>query len=149
MEIKCRALSLDEKEWVYGYYCEAQGRGFIVDNDVVVEGAPPPASLVLVNPVEVDPETVCLWTGCTDAKDIEIYEGDICKAEWLCTVAHDNEPHELQGTIEWSDDGLWMFDYGHGAVPLASNELSAIAIEVIGNALQHRELLEKDHDDQM
>ena len=75
------------------------------------------------------------YTGLKD-----LWQGDICTAEYRCPVCSDNEPHLLTGTIEQADNGLWMFDYGHGAVPLDSKDLEIL--EKIGNIHENKDLLD-------
>ena len=77
---------------------------------------------------------------CAGLKDKNLCQGDICTAEYRCHVCFDNEPHLLTGTIEQADNGLWMFDYGHGAIPLDSEDLEIL--EIIGDIHENPELLE-------
>ncbi len=82
---------------------------------------------------------VMQYTGGKDDYANKIWESDICTAEYRCDVCFDSEPHLLIGTIEQEDNGLWMFDYGHGAMPLDLDDLQNI--KVIGNIHEKPELL--------
>ena len=106
---------------------------------------------------EVDPETVCQFTGLTDKNGKKIYEGDIVR---LCRYA-----------FEWEDPASWEFETGviafeDGCFVINEiyscdgyNELSCVyneiyfddgydeqaIFEVIGNIYENPELLEADH----
>lgn len=59
---------------------------------------------------------------------LELREGDYVRAEYLCAVCYDNEPHVLFGTIEWDKDGYFAFDYQHGSMSLQFEELTIIEV---------------------
>ena len=91
---------------------------------------------------EIENYEVMQFTGLKDknGEGQEMYQDDICKANYYCEIVFDNEPHNLVGTIEWDDTfGMWMYDYGHGSTPLTDENLRDI--EIIGNIHQNPELL--------
>ena len=93
--------------------------------------------------LEVLPSTVGQSTGRKDknGKGKEVFAGDTCKANYFCPVGFDTAPHELIGTIEWDEADLcWVFDYGHGTMPMATEELADL--EIIDNVHDNPELLE-------
>lgn len=80
------------------------------------------------------------FVGKQDENLNELCEGDICTAEYHCPVCFDDKPHKLTGTIEKSETCLcWMFDYGHGSLPLADDRLSNL--KLISNIHKNPELL--------
>lgn len=90
--IKFKAKRLDGKGWVCGYFYEENGNTYIIENRQK-------ESMLNRNVTyEVDPSTVCQFTGLTDCKGKEIWEGDMIKSPYLENVA----------TVEW-DDSLCGF----------------------------------------
>ncbi len=80
------------------------------------------------------------YTGVISDLGQEFCESDICTADYICPVSFDNAPHRLTGTIERDDSGLWMFDYGHGSMPLNTEGLQNVTI--IGTVYTAPEFLE-------
>lgn len=69
--IKFKAKRLDNGEWVCGYFYEENGNTYIIENRQK-------ESMLNRNVTyEVDPSTVCQFTGLKDCKDNEVWEGDI------------------------------------------------------------------------
>ena len=69
--IKFKAKRLDGKGWVCGYFYEENGNTYIIENRQK-------ESMLNRNVTyEVDPSTVCLFTGEKDMNSNEIYIGDI------------------------------------------------------------------------
>ena len=73
--IKFKAKRLDGKGWVCGYFYEENGNTYIIENRQK-------ESMLNRNiTYQVDPSTVCQFTGLTDYKGNEIWEGDIVEFE--------------------------------------------------------------------
>lgn len=62
--IKFKAKRLDNGEWCEGYFYEENGNTYIIENRQKVTH-------------QVDPKTVCQFTGLKDCENQDIYEGDI------------------------------------------------------------------------
>lgn len=78
--IKFKAKSLDNGEWCEGYFYEENGNTYIIENRQK-------ESMLNRNVTyEVDPSTVCQFTGMRDCEGKEIWEGDIVRDNYdlLC-----------------------------------------------------------------
>lgn len=85
--IKFKAKCLDNGEWCEGYFYEENGNTYIIENRQK-------ESMLNRNVTcEVDPSTVCQFTGLKDCKGNELYEHDVIK----------NYPF-LPSEIVWSEE---------------------------------------------
>lgn len=86
---------------------------------------------------EVDPETVCQYTGLTDKNGRKIFEGDIVRRKIF--------ENFIVGQVVWFDIGLIGFYLKHGNkfYPLGKDENTGINNddEVIGNIFDNPELI--------
>lgn len=125
-EILFRAKRIDNGEWVEGYpVIYPSGKV-----EIFKECGEPPDILLRCN---IDPETICQYTGLKDKNDNRIWENDIVKIE--------NSMDEGIGNVEFYD-GMWYVD----GEP--SNSLYDIieydddaGVEIIGNIFDNPELI--------
>ena len=85
--IKFKAKRLDGKGWVCGYFYEENGNTYIIEN------RQKESKLNRNLTYQVDPSTVCQFTGLKDCKGNELYEHDVIK----------NYPF-LPSEIVWSEE---------------------------------------------
>lgn len=86
--IKFKAKRLENKEWVCGYFYQEN------DNTYIVEDRQKESLLNRNAAYEVDPSTVCMFTGLKDCDGKEIWEGDI--------IRNPEFPFEKR-TVTWND----------------------------------------------
>lgn len=158
-EILFKAKRLDNGEWVEGYYLRNEDRCYICPyisfasyrGDNVIRFG---------NWYEVDPETVCQYTGLKDSKDNKVFEGDIVKytyrLDYECYVESLKNPEEYKGynygDIFVTNEVVYGIEYDYPAFDLKNHfyEYNALSrlnngdwhYEVIGTIFDNPELLE-------
>lgn len=76
-EIKFKAKRLDNNTWVEGYFYAECG------NTYIIEDRQSESMLNRNEAHQVNPSTVCMFTGLKDCKGNEVWEGDIVKDTYL------------------------------------------------------------------
>ena len=135
-EILFKAKRLDNGEWVEGYPVKY---GFTGKEKWHI--IPSYASDLYA--FEVNPDTICQYTGLTDKNGNKIFEGDI-----ICIPFElDAEPWETKN-IYYENGRVYFDDKYHGWYvkffddALSIWEYDEIDVEVIGNIFDNPELLE-------
>lgn len=72
-DIKFKAKRLDGKGWICGYFYEEN------DNTYIIENRQKESKLNRNLTYQVDPSTVCQFTGLKDSEGNELYEHDVIK----------------------------------------------------------------------
>ena len=86
--IKFKAKRSDDNSWVFGYFYEENGNTYIIEN------RQKETKLNRNLTYQVDPSTVCQFTGLTDCEGNEVWEGDI--------IGNHDFPFERR-TVTWAN----------------------------------------------
>ena len=144
-EILFRGKWLGNGEWVEGYYCKISETTYAFAEDY--ERNPIPVHHYILqevmtdwglpnrfNQYEIDPETLCQYTGLKDKNGNRIWENDIVRIE--------NSMDEGIGNIEFYG-GMWYVDGKPSNSIYDILEYDDADVEVIGNIFDNPELLKK------
>ena len=136
-EILFKAKRIDNGEWVEGYVVRKHGLYFIYD---IVN-----SETCRQNNYEVDPGTICQFTGLCDKNGRNIWENDICdrKEKYPEIVKMNNG--------DWTLDYSYVFgkEYGYSFCNLGFYATERKCIEAIGNVFDNPELLQEKSDEQI
>ena len=132
-EILFKAKRKDNGEWVEGYYVydNVKNKAFICATRLLYEWLPK------VMWIEVDPNTLCQFTGCCDKNGKRIWENDICDRK-------EKYPEVVKMTSgDWTLDYSYALgrDFGNSYCNLGFYVDERNCVEVIGNIFDQPELL--------
>ena len=139
-EIIFKAKRVDNDEWIEGCYMESKDKTFIgIDTSIGID-----MFEIFCTPVirwfEVDPGTLCQFTGMTDKNGVRIWKNDIVEA-W-------SQGSRAIGTVKQRVDGLWIMSpawQNHEFWELKPNSNGETTVEVLVNAFDNPELLQEEH----
>ena len=153
MRQKFKAWDKTKKRWIGGptdhlrYVCVCDEVVVIVKygvNPNISMGDYIPVSCEQLTWPEVENLEIVQFTGFKDMENEEIWSGDIVSGEYCCPICFDDQPHRITGTIEWDESaGIWMFDFGHGGMPLSDENLTNL--KILGHICENPELLETEN----
>ena len=133
-EILFKAKRIDNGEWVEGYYQKKYD--FLGKRHLILHAN----GCVRWECVEIDPETLCQFTGLCDKNGKRIWENDILMAH-----LDESYPEDVTyETVEWNVAG-WV---GHETGSTDREYLDKFDLEhfeVVGNIFGNKELLQEEH----
>lgn len=137
-EILFKAKRMDNGEWVEGHYYESKISGcYILTPKLKVRKKDGIIIGDSFDVYEVDPETLCQYTGLTDKNGRKIWENDIVQA-W-------SEGSNAIGKVIRRVDGLYIMYPAYQKKEfwgLYPNKNGKTTVEVIGNIFDNAGLLE-------
>lgn len=142
-EILFRAKRIDNGEWANGYYVYdyAHNAHFIFKNQLVCPNCINDRRIdYSLCDYEIDPETLCKYTGKMDEDGNKIFDGDIVGFIDLYSTESGYSESSCLGEVVWSEEECCFH---------VTNRLSAESFEVldeckvVGNVFDNPELIEE------
>lgn len=121
-----RAKRKSDKKWIYGNLIQTDDGVYIIQNYVPKH---------LIGKYDVDPSTICQYTGLKDKNGKLIWEKDVVR----CEVGTAEVIWDKSGwRTKWLKNDLWRKDLHYWTVE------NSEGAEVIGNIFDNPELLESE-----
>ena len=142
IELKFRGKSISKNKWEYGNgVFKYRNKIYIVYTSAKFDRITRQAL-----GIEIQPETLGIWTGVHDKNDKEIYTGDICKDDegFLLIVDFDGFEyilkHKLYDYRSWEvlKSGEEKFDWYFEEIPFKDN---FAGLEIVGNIFDSPEII--------
>ena len=142
-EILFKGKRIDNGEWVEGYYTESKGKTFIgIDISIGIDDIFEVFCTPVIRWLEVDPETLCQFTGLYDKNGNKIWENDILMAH-----LDESYPEDVTyETVEWGVAG-WVAHETGSTNREYLDEFDTEHFEVVGNIFDNKELLQEESDE--
>lgn len=134
-EIKFKGQQLSNGEWIVGDINHLSD-GVYISNDNGCHMA------------QVNPDTVCQFTGFTDKNGKEIYEGDVLRSdEYPFSCIEDNAYDNYFGIIEWSDEeAMFLLTCVKNPKSAVRGISDGISDEITQQKLENCEIVGSVHD---
>lgn len=135
-EILFKAKRIDNCEWVEGCYAECNGKTFIgIDISIGIDDIFEVFCTPLIRWLEVDPETLCQFTGLCGKNGNKIWENDIIQYDTVAAVAKFGEYGNggLGFYVDFPEETNYRKDFSYWSKKVV----------VIGNAVDDRNLLQE------
>ena len=144
-EILFKAKRVDNGEWVDGYLFDngfdGEEKKYFIGGLIIEKyngTACDEWDITGIDFYEIDPETICQFTGMTDKNGVRIWKNDIVEA-W-------SQGSRAIGTVKQRVDGLWIMSpawQNHEFWELKPNSNGETTVEVLGDAFDNPELLQE------
>lgn len=142
-EILFKGKRIDNGEWVEGYYTESKGKTFIgIDISIGIDDIFEVFCTPVIRWLEVDPETLCQFTGLCDKNGNKIWENDILMAHLDESYPEDT----TYETVEWGVAG-WVTHEADSIDRQYLDEFDLEHFEVVGNIFDNKKLLQEESDE--
>ena len=152
-EILFKAKRIDNGEWADGYYTECNGKTFIgIDISIysdIFEGFCTP----VIRWFEVDPKTLCQFTGLYDKNGKKIWESDIISYQRDnddCPFPNNDTKKRFGKVFYQGFRSTFAIGMGKNGSRSINDDLwkyvqNGNRVEVIGNQFDNPELLQEEH----
>ena len=132
-EIIFKAKRKDNGEWMEGYYLNvAKINHFICTGKIKLNGAV--KGILAPEMYEIDPDTLCQYTGLTDKNGEKIWENDIVD------TFEESSKEYLRNVVKFKDGCFKVFKKHYLSMHMDSYERTDL--KVIGNIFDNADLLE-------